>query len=484
MVVTMVESVFLKEMISNRGKTTINRIFVFSLFCLIYSNALAVSWHIEPVATLKGSYTDNVTLESNDLAESDFITEILPGIHVLADGNRLDLDLDYRLQHIRYHDHSESNKTQHALGLRADVAVVEDLFFIEATSDYTQVPVFSSGVRDPENIAITDDVTDIFTNSISPYLVHQFGNFAAGRLMYTIRRVNYKDSTTSDVDHRVINAGLGSGTGFTKLRWNLTYSDRDAEPEIGTATRFKIAMADLRYPFYKRMFAIAKLGYEKNTYSLSDTSTKTEGEVWGLGLGWAPTTRTSMEAVFGRRYFGNTANVILTHEGSLFTVSALYDEDFTTGSFVDAGTPTFDENGRPIYGIDRPSISTEVYLNKRMSADLIYSLRKSEITVTVFDTKREYQVTGAVDHVYGGDVVWDWTLSSRTTATFGAYWHQTAPFEETPRIDDFYGGVRLERRLSQNLTGGADYSFLKRDTATDGGSYRRNRVGAYITLEF
>ncbi|QYZ67340.1 MAG: TIGR03016 family PEP-CTERM system-associated outer membrane protein [Gammaproteobacteria bacterium (ex Lamellibrachia satsuma)] len=480
----MVESVLLKKMISGRGEATINRIFVFSLFCLIYSNALAVSWHIEPVATLKGSYTDNVTLESNDLAESDFITEILPGIHILGDGNRLDLDFNYRLQHIRYLDHAEANKTQHTLGLAANISVVEDLFFIDVRSDFTQRPVFSDSVRDPENIAITDDVTDVFMTSISPYLNHRFGNFAVGRLMYTAQRVKYADSATSDVDHRILDGSLASGTRFTNFRWNLTYLDRKEEPEAGIATRFKIGMADMRYTLYKSVFAIAKLGYEKNTYSVPSDSDETEGEVWGLGLGWAPTTRTSMEAVFGKRYFGNTANVIVIHEGSLFTVSALYDEDFTTGSFVDGGSPSFDEDGRPVYGIDRPSISTEVYLNKRLSADLVLELRKSEVTFTIFDTKREYQTRGSTEHVYGGDVVWDWTLSSRTTATFGAFWHQTAPFDDVPRVDDFYGGVRFERRFSPHLTGGADYSFTKRDSVLEEENYNRNRVGAFVTYEF
>ncbi|HAN56178.1 MAG TPA: hypothetical protein DCQ77_08340, partial [Betaproteobacteria bacterium] len=60
---------------------------------------LAADWTVTPNLTASERYTDNVNLApSSGKKESDFITEVRPGIQLYKNGRRLKVNINYSLQ--------------------------------------------------------------------------------------------------------------------------------------------------------------------------------------------------------------------------------------------------------------------------------------------------------------------------------------------------------------------------------------------------
>ncbi len=450
---------------------------------LFAENALGLNWDINPALSVRGSYTDNIALTPSDQAESDFIVEVIPELAVSGLGRALSLDLNYRAQLLKYMDHTDSDTVRHQLLADGTAMLVEDLFYIDARGSYTQRPEHSGQAYDPDNIGISLGNINVATVTLYPYLKRRFGNTASGQIGYRYRRVEYDNDVGNDQDTKEILASLESGTRFTKLKWGLNYSHRRFEPEDRVRSNFERFVGDIRYPVFKRMYAIGKLGYEQNEYTTQNASDEKEGALWGVGLGWAPSVRTTMEFIAGRRYFGDTKQMMVVHRARRLTLSANYDEDFDSNATLDADAPVFDDQGNPIFPGEGGDLNTEIFLKKTLAAEATYSFPRSSLSGRIFDRKREYTADGTEQDVYGADVYYDWGLGGRTSGRVGVYYRYNSSRVDD-KYNDYYGLLSVEHKFAPSLVGIGEYTFLRRDSDNPLGSYKRNRIAATMKFLF
>ena len=72
---------------------SIRRVSLFTaLPALIACSAWAARWDVVPSVFVRETYTDNITLAPGALKQSEWVTQLIPGIAVTATGARLRFD--------------------------------------------------------------------------------------------------------------------------------------------------------------------------------------------------------------------------------------------------------------------------------------------------------------------------------------------------------------------------------------------------------
>src|SRR5437868_3940858 len=77
--------------------------------------ALAAEWRVTPRLELRETYSDNIGLAPAGSEQSDFVTEVAPGIGVTATGPRLKLRANYLMRNLFYARETSGRTTQHQL---------------------------------------------------------------------------------------------------------------------------------------------------------------------------------------------------------------------------------------------------------------------------------------------------------------------------------------------------------------------------------
>ena len=152
--------------------------------------AHAGDWDIVPRLTVAEDFSDNVKLDEAN-KESEFITEINPGISLHGRGGRVTANLDYNMQNVFYLSDSDANEIFHQLSANATAEMSKNFFFVDATSTISQAIIDAGSTVSTSNLNILDNRTNVYTYSISPYITPHFGAYADGVFRYDYGLVKY-----------------------------------------------------------------------------------------------------------------------------------------------------------------------------------------------------------------------------------------------------------------------------------------------------
>ena len=490
------------------------------VFGLIFVHASgqvwAAEWTLAPSLEVSETYLDNVTLAPPGDEESDYITQITPEILAHAKGRRGELDLAYRMQNLLYVNNSQANTTYHQLVANTTAELVREVLFIDADGSYGQAPISQEGAVGFDNLAVTENRTNVGTYSISPYLLKQFGRFASAELRYTYEKVEYSEDTASVADsdgHRIF-AQLGSSRtsqrltpGYrpnqvspsrqysTPLDWSLIYQRDESNNRDGADTKFEETVLQLHYRLGAETALRADLGYEDNEYERSPDSEEPKGLFWSVGMVWNPSRRTSLEATTGERFYGQHYDLAFRHQTRRTTVEVLYLEETInpSGALLESpfslvgdelGSPVPDPSGelQPVE-VPLPSIGTEVYLRKRLTANISKSTAKSIFRMEVFNEERDYQATGDEERVYGGNAVWDWRLAPRTSSMLRGDW-QRQELRNGEEDELWQISLRVTRKVRANVDGFLEYRHVRQQSTEAENEYRQNSIAAGVRIQF
>src|SRR5687768_16587608 len=72
------------------------------LSALLTCSAWGAKWEIVPTLSVVETYTDNVSLVSDAAKQSDWVTQVIPAISIVATGDRLRFNASYRPE-LTYH---------------------------------------------------------------------------------------------------------------------------------------------------------------------------------------------------------------------------------------------------------------------------------------------------------------------------------------------------------------------------------------------
>lgn len=288
-------------------------------------------WRVAPSLSVTGTYTDNVTLQPDALAQSQFLTEYLPALAVTGSGERYKVEADTRWRHFSYHGTRRPGTidSTHEYSFSGQGELARDLLFIEAEGASSLQSISAFGPQSGNNPYVRNNRTEVSTWRVSPHIEHGFGRSARMSLRYTRDSVdagelNSYGRSLSDT----FSAGLSSGAGSPTLGWGLNFLRQDIDSERAGSTSSTNIVSNLSYALNRRFALTATAGYDR--YDYQSLGGRTSGRSWSAGFDWQPSLRTSLKASLGRHYFGKTGALNALHRSRRTSWIINYDDAVTT----------------------------------------------------------------------------------------------------------------------------------------------------------
>jgi len=493
-------------------------------FSLLMANSVcAETWKIEPAISATETYTDNVTLSSED-KNSEFISQINPGFSVSAKGRRIKLNGRYSLSYINYWDATYSDRYVNQGGLSANFEFVKRHLDVDAAVAVSEQVIDPTKVTAFDEQAVTNNRTETRSVLLSPTLKNRFGRYADSLLAYQHSRVGYSTKQINSSYDNLLKYSLSSGKWFKQLAWsgnaliqsskqkNSNKSQVNGRLEYSVVRKWKLFMTghlqkrnymitgfkDSRY-FVKneiglvwtptrKVYLEAGGGVVLNSQALSQNTLDIEQRIWRAKIVVNPTSRTLFEigreqAIFGQRIYSN-----FKHYTKKTIWSSTYTETIVTPQqsryIADFEAKAENVNSDDISELSELNrlISNDVILRKRLDTSGKIKRKKLNLIGSVFYEKGEYQTIKKIDNRYGINGILEFDLSNLSSAFVNSA-VQRYRFDEQSRIDNIVMiKTGFSRNIGKNMKASLIYSLQKRSVNSGGVAYTSNKLVAQINL--
>jgi len=508
---------------------------------------LGGDWKWTPRLTLEERYSDNVTLRPKGLEKSDWITQISPGIGVQREGRRLRVDVDYSLDGYLYANDNDRSRARSNLNGQARAELLQDWFYLDASARASQQLVDYVGGYGLGDAVGIQNTRQTYGYSLSPYLKHRFGSdatveFRVGRDEYRSTGGGFSDSSTNRYHFSAV-----SGNNFFPLSWNLSYDRRETDYQSLTDTDSEQASAHGRLQIQREFGLIGQAGMQKGNFP-GATNRIRDFSYYGLGVYYTPgrrfsgeiaynfsdsgnfvsgsvtlqpTLRTTLKASSAQRNFGRSHSLSLNHRTRKSSWGLIYQERLTSydqlvfqkvfdlldcggGLFVMVPPDTSLPGCTPLSNAALASLTSigltaflpvslqQTYVNKGLTGLFSYTLRRASVSLSLFDTRQEYQGTGALgreDRRTGLQAALSVRPGERTTLTLStgvSHLEVDDPNNAgNNRKDDFWNiGLTLTRRFQPDVSGSLELRHQQRDSNLSNQDYTENAVAARLNMRF
>jgi uncharacterized protein (PEP-CTERM system associated) len=313
-----------------RGTTPVTLAAPVAMLAVLLAPAAQAQWKVVPSVELRETYSDNVSQQTDDAKRGQFISELSPRVTVATDGPRLKLQASAASHLYAYSEHVEgTNRTQSELQANGRAKLINDLLYLDGSASIGQqaVSAFGQQVTDSNGYSSANRAT-VSTWRLSPSLRHRFGAIAAGELRYTRDSVKSGNALLGDSTSNTLAASLSSGPTFHAIGWDLQASRQDLEDSLARKFHIVNSNAGLHYRATQSLILNASAGYDK--YDYNGPGGVTSGKSYSLGFTWTPSLRTSIQASVGRRYYGPSYLLALSHHSRGTVWSINYNDGVTT----------------------------------------------------------------------------------------------------------------------------------------------------------
>ena len=284
------------------------------------------TWLLEPTIDALFTLTDNVNLTDTD-RKADFVTQLTPGLRFSERSPRTRLDGSVQVPVLLYaRTGGENDDVLPQVVVNGVAELVERVFYLEGAINVSQEYFSPFGARPADLSTATNNRYTAQSYRVSPVFKGDAGN----GLSYQVRDDNIwadesniafttQRSYTNELDARLTREAQPLG-------WQLEYDRSDTRfvdqsPQRSDVGRARlIGRQDATFEW-----SIAG-GYEDNNYPGVNES----GAVYGAGVRWRPTDRTSVDADLEHRFFGASYHVVIEHRTPLSAGSIRASRDITT----------------------------------------------------------------------------------------------------------------------------------------------------------
>ncbi|MBK1672774.1 TIGR03016 family PEP-CTERM system-associated outer membrane protein [Ectothiorhodospira shaposhnikovii] len=454
---------------------------------LVHAGATqAGSWDFTPRVSVSQTYTDNVNLapRSED-KESDSVSQLNTGFSLQRSGGRTDLSLGYNLQSLAYWQDDGRNTVYHQFAGDSTTTLIRETLFLDASATYGQRLLDGRDGFAGDNI-VTSERADVARYSVSPYWRQGFGSFATGEVRYTWDKVDYQsgDITRNNSENQRIQATLNSGPRFTTVGWGLSYSWDESTYDDGTDVTLESLEALVRLNLSSQFSVYAAGGQERNDYNRAVGNAEPDDTFWRAGFTWLPGPRTSLDAFYGERFFGDTYGLTFSHRFRHATWRVGYSESITSLSRIEFVPIGFIVVGDELLLVLDPQLVPDAYIAKRL--DVSVSGQRSRLSWGLAATREErfYQTDRGDQEIHSFNANLGWQVAPRTQATLSSRW-QRSDYDLDSRKDDLWNlGIGLNRTLGPSTSASLQYRYQERDSNQDGFDYQENRVTATLSKTF
>lgn len=301
---------------------------------------------IRPTVSVGERFTDNAFYTSTD-RRAAAETRLVPGLSVSADTPRLQGVMTAQLEGDAYLPTSSLNQYFANLYASGTGTIAPDLLFVDARSVITQASAVAGlGFINPSQLPRTQQ-TQVFANTVSPYLRKSFDGLVDTELRYRFGSTNFGGNTTpasptlspflnNNLANGILNEGTftaATGQNFERALSRLTVDAQNFNSSSTSRNSQFSSYDDLEYRITPDIAALARVGYQNIQYPLAPAATFA-GATWlaggrvgvGPGYGYVSLEYGVQQGVYG----------------------------FTGSAFAQV-TPTITVNASLVQGISSPS---------------------------------------------------------------------------------------------------------------------------------
>ena len=281
-------------------------------------------------------YASNTGLagEGEERTESAGL-ELSPGLYASYSVGSIVAAIDYSLIG-RAWDDSDANDVSHRLSANGQWQAIPEWFSLVGQATY------GDSILDPRQglnyggrgIFGSSNLAEVATASGGPVIQHRFKSFQV-LAQYSYGRTWYLDegkgeSPTGinlgrDAIDQSANFSIGTAVPDSRVSGRVFYNWQDSEFENQFPYRYERAGFDGALQVTRTLSLVGDVGRESDL-QFSTTEGGLDEDFWSAGLRWAPNERSSAEARYGERFFGDSYLLELNHSARLLEFSATYSE--------------------------------------------------------------------------------------------------------------------------------------------------------------
>jgi uncharacterized protein (PEP-CTERM system associated) len=331
------------------------------------------------------------------------------------------------------------------------------------------------------------------TNANIQANVYQGDNFK--RVNWSVLS-SYSDtngSADNDLKSQIIDANLGIGL---ISHWQLKFNAKD-ETNERSSSRSDINFGNLDYgshgvgiAWYESPARFIQINYNQASRSDDDNEKFVSAD-----LNWRVTSRTAVQASYGRRFFGESKAFSLSHNTKHLRTRLNYDEKLTTFSrlivnTLDAGvfvcppgetslsdcyqptSPTYELQQGEQYlnlSINVPEISEEVILRKSFSANIGFERRKMTTSLDIKHIETYYFDRGIDQTNNNIGLVNSYKIGPKTTLNLSLNYlisdRKLEDTQEETKDKTKSATLSATRQLGEGLSTSASFRYLDRQSA-------------------
>jgi hypothetical protein len=353
-------------------------------------------------------------------------------------------------------DNGEFDDITHDLAANGRWTAVPDLFYVDAAAGYADTVLDAGRSLNYGGLGIfgSDNLAERANASVSPTLRKEFKNleFVA---TYSYGRVWYLDvgkgaETTplfstgfnDDSEDQSADVSLGTVDDGGKLSGSVFYSWDKSTYEQSLPYQYERAGFDGAFMLSRTLWIVGDVGKESQLDE-STTEGGLDSDFWSAGFRWSTEGRSSVEARYGERFFGESYSADIVHTARLLEFTASYSESpqvetrqISLGEFVPGQLPPWIDPGNAI-GL----ISSSPYVSRDARLAVQAKGSRTTLGLNAFGNEREY-----LNEVFGDEEGTGVAFTATRDLAQNASIDFTVAYSDYLRDETLLGPTPLEAR--------------------------------------
>lgn len=453
-------------------------------------------WEVTPRISVGAEVSDNVARAPRGEEQSDGSANLRPGIAIIRDGPRLDLNINYSMNRSLHRRRSELDRSTHSLRGQGVLEMLAERAFIEGS-------VRRQLYRDnPFQAGRSADRPELTRIRLSPYWQARYGVFAEQETRYVYEQMRYHRSARQPAHAHRLSYQLASGSAFNRPFWSLQATgneNRYDDPQRQPVSRLDgTASAGYRFGRSLRLSASAGAGEYR-----VDEGPRQDSSNWSINAGWAPGSNTQLSGSWGksnmevrdRETHREQRSLEINHQTPRMTYGLSYREeitDFGIDPQQQAMLDLLDEIRQPGGDVPALQVDDRVAFTETWQARWSYQWSYNTLRLTFrqreVDRSRVLADPDAeqVDLVRGVNASWSRPLGARSEVNWrSGYNRHQALAGAGDRLDEWRTALRLSREIGRRSRASMEYShhFSRREPPQAEDIERReNRLSVLFTM--
>jgi uncharacterized protein (PEP-CTERM system associated) len=498
-----------------------------AIAAMLWSAQCRADWKITPQLELRETYSDNVALLPDNVAQGSWVSQISPSVSVIENGPRLKLNGNARFNSYAYSNSDapnlRNNDSQYNANGQANL--IDQLLYLDGSASSSRQTISAFGPNSSNSFSNNNNA-DLRTWRISPYLRHRFGSFADLEVRYSRDSVSGGGAGYGDSMSSTRSANLNGVSSRGVFGWGLSYYHQDLDEQYAGRSSMQSSQANVRYFLVRRFALTASAGYDDYEYQVATGSTS--GRSWTVGFDWEPSSRTSVKANWGRRYFGKTGALDASYRTQHTTASLVYTDQVTTSRQQFLQTSSFDTAAMydALFAATYPDpalrqevvqayiaqlglpatltnsinyLSNRYERDRRLQGNLAFRGSRSGLLFSVFSDRRnslslggtgnallDDQLSNYNDNIKqrGASASFDYRLSSRTNANAGLYTQHSTSLDGRASGSNNDLRLGLTHAFGSRMNGSVEYRHSRGDYGLNSAPYHENAISAMLALVY